>query len=185
MPLILVLCVDDVFLTGGDPHIYQCNRELASKFEMKDLGLMHYFLDLEVWKNLGEIFLSQGKYIVKLLERCQMVDCKFASTPMELNFKKLCGSVVGPELENISKYRKLVGGLMFLVNPHPGINFTMNILSQFMVEPHHIPWIAAKNLLRYLQGKINHRLRYTVGNLRLHGYTNVDWSINVLDCKTQ
>ena len=47
-PFILVLCVDDLFLTGADPLIHQCKRELASEFEMKDLGLMHYFLGLEV-----------------------------------------------------------------------------------------------------------------------------------------
>ena len=47
-PLILVLYVDDLFLTGVDPLIHQCKRELAAKFEMKDLGLMHYFVGLEV-----------------------------------------------------------------------------------------------------------------------------------------
>ena len=57
-PLILVLSVDDLFLTRADPLIYQCQRELASKFEMKYLGLMHYFLGLEVWQRPGEIFLS-------------------------------------------------------------------------------------------------------------------------------
>ena len=48
-PLILMLYVDDLFLIGADPLIHQCNRELAAEFEMKDLGLMHYFLGLEVW----------------------------------------------------------------------------------------------------------------------------------------
>ena len=48
-PLILVLYVDDLFPTGADPLIHQCKRELAFEFEMKDLGLMHYFLGLEVW----------------------------------------------------------------------------------------------------------------------------------------
>ena len=47
-PLILVLCVDDLFLTGVDPLIHQCKRELAYEFKMKDLGLMHHFLGLEV-----------------------------------------------------------------------------------------------------------------------------------------
>ena len=46
--LILLLYVDDLFLTGEEQLIAQCKRELASKFEMKDLGLMHYFLRLEV-----------------------------------------------------------------------------------------------------------------------------------------
>ena len=94
-PLIPVLYMDDLFLTDVDPLIHQCKRELAAEFEMKDLGLMHYFLGLEVWQRPSEIFLSQGKYIVKLLERFGMVDCKSMSTPMELNFKKLSGNVAG------------------------------------------------------------------------------------------
>ena len=57
-PLTLVLYVDDLFLIGADPLIHQCKRELAAEFEMKDLGLMHYFLGLEVWQRPGEIFLS-------------------------------------------------------------------------------------------------------------------------------
>ena len=56
-PLILVLYVDNLFLTGANPLIHQCRRELAAEFEM-DLGLMHYFLGLEVWQRHGEIFLS-------------------------------------------------------------------------------------------------------------------------------
>ena len=67
-PLILVLYVDNLFLTGVDPLIHQCKRELTAEFEMKDLGLMHYFLGLEIWQRPGKIFLSQGKYIVNLLE---------------------------------------------------------------------------------------------------------------------
>ena len=47
-PLILVLYVDNLFMTGADPLIHQCKRELTVEFEMKDLGLMHYFLGLEV-----------------------------------------------------------------------------------------------------------------------------------------
>ena len=69
MPLILVLYVDVLFLAGGEPLVLQCKRELAFEFEMKDPHLMHYFLCLEVWQRPGEIFLSQGKYVVKLLER--------------------------------------------------------------------------------------------------------------------
>eukprot|EP00253_Pinus_taeda_P023485 PITA_23485 len=145
---------------------------------MKDLGLMHYFLGLEVEQKSGEIFLSPGKYIVKLLERCGMVHCKSMSTPMELNFKKLCGSVAGPELENSSEYRQLMGALMFLVNSHPNICFTVNTLSQFMVEPHHIHWIVDKNLLKYLYGTIIYGIRHTVRNLRLHGHFDADWAAN-------
>ena len=48
-PLILVLYFDDLFLTRNEKLIIWCKKKLASKFEMKDIGLMHYFLGLEVW----------------------------------------------------------------------------------------------------------------------------------------
>eukprot|EP00253_Pinus_taeda_P027302 PITA_27302 len=182
-PLILVLYVDDLFLIGDDPLIHRCKRELASKFEMKDLGLMHYFLALEVWQKPGEIFLSQRKYIVKLLESCGMVDFKSVTSLMELNFKKLCGSVAEPGLTNPYKYCQLVGDLIFLVKSCLDICFTMNTFNQFMVEPHHIHWIAAKNILRYLWGTIHYGLRYTIRNSRLHGYSDADWDGSVVDHK--
>jgi hypothetical protein len=43
---------------------------------MKDMGLMHYFLGLEVWQGDGEIFLGQGKYTTEILKRFHMQDCK-------------------------------------------------------------------------------------------------------------
>jgi len=64
--------------------------ELTSEFKMKDLGIMHYFVELEVWKIPIEILLSQGKYIVKLFEIFGMIEYKSLATPMEMNFKKLC-----------------------------------------------------------------------------------------------
>ena len=122
--------------------------------------------------------------MVKILERFDMVDCKPVTTPMELNFKKLSGSVVGPVLGNATEYRPLIGALMFLVNSRPDICFAVNTLSQHMVEPHHSHWIGAKNLLRYLHGTITHGLRYTVGNVRVHGYTDTDWAGSVVDRKS-
>ena len=56
---------------------------------------------------------------MKLLERFGMVECKSVTSLMELNLKKLCGSVVGPDLGNPSEYHQLIGALMFLVNSRP------------------------------------------------------------------
>eukprot|EP00253_Pinus_taeda_P015967 PITA_15967 len=68
----------------------------------------------------------------------------------------------------------------FLTSADPLIH-KFNTLSQHMVEPHHSHWIGAKNLLRYLHGTITHGLRYTVGDVRLHGYTDADWAGSVVD----
>ena len=57
--MILLLYVDDLFLTGKEMLISECKRKLATKFEMKEFGTMHYFLGLEVWQFPDEIFLDK------------------------------------------------------------------------------------------------------------------------------
>lgn len=49
-PLILVLYVDGLFLTRSSRPIQDCKKNLEVEFEMKDMGLMHYFLGLKVWQ---------------------------------------------------------------------------------------------------------------------------------------
>ena len=48
----LLLYADDLFLTGKEELIKIARRRLAAKFEMKDLGMVHYFLGMDVWQNL-------------------------------------------------------------------------------------------------------------------------------------
>ena len=52
---------------------------------MKDLGLMHYFLGLEVWQRDVCLFIGQGKYAVDILKRFRMEDCKPMSIPLVSN----------------------------------------------------------------------------------------------------
>jgi hypothetical protein len=73
-PVILLLYVNDLFLTGEEFLITQCKKELDYEFYMKYLGLMHYYLGLEVWKKYGEVFLGQGNYAVKILQKFGMMD---------------------------------------------------------------------------------------------------------------
>jgi hypothetical protein len=113
-PLILVLYVDDLFITGAERLIEGCKRDLASEFDMKDIGLMHYFLGLEVWQEEGHIFLGQGRYAVDILSRFNMGDCKPMSTPMITNWQKINTSA--SPLVNPTLYRQLIGSLMYLVN---------------------------------------------------------------------
>jgi hypothetical protein len=182
-PVILLLYVDDLFLTGAESLITQCKKELASKFDMKDLGLMHYYLGLEVWQKCGEIFLGQGKYAVKILQKFGMMDCKSMATPMTTNIRKVRDSNSDPV--DPSLYRQLIGSLMYLVNTRPDIFFVVNTLSQFHVEPRHEHWIAAKHVLRYIRGTLNYGLRYTSStDIQLHGFTNSDWAGSAEDRST-
>jgi hypothetical protein len=123
-PLILVLYVDDLFLTRDEKLIVGCKRELTSEFEMKDLGLMHYFLGLEVWQRPNEIFLSKGKYIVEILQRFGIMDCKSMATPMVTNLELLSDS--SSNLVDPTIYRHLIESLMYLGNTRPDICFAVN-----------------------------------------------------------
>ena len=72
--MILLMYADELFFTGKEKLINECKKKLATYFEMKYLGSMHYFLGLEVWQFPDEIFLNQGKYIVEILKRFGMLD---------------------------------------------------------------------------------------------------------------
>jgi hypothetical protein len=118
-PVILLLYVDDLFLTGEENLITECKKRLASEFEMKDLGLMHYFLGLEVWQSPKRIFLNQGKYTVEILKRFDMLECKSMNTPMEVKLKLLVDT--SSELIDATLYRQIIGSLMYLTNTRPDI----------------------------------------------------------------
>jgi hypothetical protein len=174
-PVILLLYVNDLFITGEEYLIIQCKKELASEFDMNYLGLMHYYLGLEVWQKRGEVFLGQGKYAIKILQKFGMMDCKSMDTPMNADIRKVKVSDSDPI--DPSLYRQLIGSFMYLVNTRPNICFIVNTLSQFQVEPRHEHWIAAKHVLRYIHGTINYGLRYTASsNIQLHGFANSDWA---------
>ena len=105
-PLVLLLYVDDLFITRRERPIAACKKDLAAEYEMTDIGLMHYFLGLEVWQEPGHIFLGQGKYAVDILRRFRMEDCRPMSTPMITNWKKLHASE--GELVDPTLYRQLI-----------------------------------------------------------------------------
>ena len=66
---------------------------------------------------------------------------------------------------------------MYLVNTRPDICFAVNSLSQFMVEPRRVPWVAAKHVLCYLQVTLDYGLDYRHGDgVRLAGYIGLDWA---------
>jgi hypothetical protein len=130
--LILVLYVDDLFLTGLERLIVECKQALTAKFEMKDLGMMHYFLGLEVWQRTNEIFLSQGKYTVEILKKLGMTECKSMPTPMVMDLKKMNGASTDSGEIDPHLYRQLIGSPMYLVKTKLDIWYAVNVLSSLV-----------------------------------------------------
>ena len=96
---------------------------------MKDLGLMHYFLGLEVCQRHEEISQIQGKYTIDILRRFEMLDCKSMAIPMDANFKKLKESTSNYDMIDHTMYHQLIGSLMYLTNTRLNICFAVNTLS--------------------------------------------------------
>jgi hypothetical protein len=80
--IIIVLYFDDLILTGSDPKLLtHVKFILKNKFELIDLGFLHYFLGLQVLQTKEGIFLSHSKYACDLLCHFHMDDSKLASSP--------------------------------------------------------------------------------------------------------
>ena len=65
--LIIVLYVDDLILIDDKNLIKSFKEDLGREFEMKYMGIMHYFHGFEVWQGDGELFVCQGKYANEIL----------------------------------------------------------------------------------------------------------------------
>eukprot|EP00253_Pinus_taeda_P018079 PITA_18079 len=82
--LIIVLYVDDLILASDDHLIKSFKEDLAREFEIKDMGIMHYFLGI-IWQGDGDLFMSQGKYANEILKRFRMESRKPMETPLAVN----------------------------------------------------------------------------------------------------
>ncbi|KAA0033140.1 Retrovirus-related Pol polyprotein from transposon TNT 1-94 [Cucumis melo var. makuwa] len=78
--LIVSLYVDDLLVTGNNANYIQNFKwEMIKMFEMTDLGLMSYFLGIEIKQGQGEVFICQKKYTKEMLKKFKMVECKAAA----------------------------------------------------------------------------------------------------------
>jgi hypothetical protein len=173
--IILVLYVDDLILIGSDSKLLNhVKTSLKKKFEMTDLGFLHYFLGLQVLQTNEGIFLSQSKYSCDLLRRFHMDDCKPAPSPFQsgVNLTSTCTS---PEVD-ATLYRQLVGSLLYLTYTRPDLSFDVGLVSQYMQTPHESHWNATKRILRYVRGTVQFRIHYSSrGTPLLVGFTDSDW----------
>ena len=134
---------------------------------------------MEVWQNVDGISLGQGKYVVEILKRLGMMECKAMTTHMESNMKLL--SDASSDLVDAMMYHQMVGSLMYLTNTRTYICFVVNTLSQFLTYLRHVHLIAAKHILRYLKGIVDYGLKYEANQkINLEGYVDLDWSLPLI-----
>ncbi|GKE66233.1 ribonuclease H-like domain-containing protein, partial [Tanacetum coccineum] len=135
--LTLLVYVDDIIITGNNvSEIEKFKVYLKSKFMIKDLGKLKYFLAIEVIDTDKGICLNQRTYVLDLLSDYGMLACKPTKSPL---MSKLAlsneASDKDPFLDNITDYQKLMGKLIYLTNTRPDISYVVHCLSQFMHSP--------------------------------------------------
>ncbi|CAO2841169.1 unnamed protein product [Amaranthus hypochondriacus] len=168
----LIIYVDDMIITGNDEQEIQAlKRKLFAEFEMKDLGLLKYFLG----RSKKGIFICQRKYVLDLLAEVGMLDCKPAETPIVVNHGLRI--VEGEAAANREQYQKLVGKLIYLSHTRPDIAYAVGIVSRFMHRPQVQHMEAVLRILRYLKGTPGKGIVFwRNGHLRLQAYTDADWA---------
>ena len=100
--LVVLIYVDDLIITGDNvDEIANLKISLQQKFSIKDLGVLKYFLGIEMASSNKGLFLNQRKYILDLLQESNMKDAKPVQTPLD---NKLELSLEGMLLPNVSYY---------------------------------------------------------------------------------
>ena len=132
--LIVALYVDDLVFTGNDKKmIEEFRREMMMKYEMSDLGLLHYFLGMEIYQDDDGVFISQKNYAEKVPKKFRMFGCKLVATPLVCNEKLVKED--GEKKVDETLYRSLVGNLLYLTATRPNIMFATSLLSRFFNSP--------------------------------------------------
>lgn len=144
--LVVVVYVDDLLVTGSSLKLIESfKQEMAAKFEMSDLGLLTYYLGIEVLQGEDGIILKQDRYARRILEETGMATCNPTHIPMEMNSK----FSKAPDERSVDEkeYRRSIGCLRYLLHTRPDLSFSVGLLSRYMQEPKESHAAALKQVL--------------------------------------
>jgi Reverse transcriptase (RNA-dependent DNA polymerase) len=146
---VLIVYVDDIVLTGNDTvEMKRIKSSLATEFEMKDLGPLRYFLDIEVANAPNGVFFSQQKYVLELLHETGMLGCRPTNTPIDPNHR-----LKGDESDQVDRerYQRLVGRLIYFSHTRPDISYAVSVVSEYMHDPRVVHQEIVDRIIRYLK----------------------------------
>jgi hypothetical protein len=156
------LYVDDLIIASDCPIILaDVKKALNSRFEMKDLGELQYYLGFQIRRDRKRklIHVNQERYTRDLLHFFDMHMSKPVDTPLA---PKSYENNSNDALEiSQSQYRTAIGKLVYLMKgTRPDIAAAFCFVSRFVENPQQHHWIAVKRIFRYLQGTITEGLTY-------------------------
>lgn len=185
--MIIAVYVDDLLIFYRNTAELDATRsKLHEKFRMKDIGHAKRCLGIDINQGNGYIELDQSKYILFLLEKFGMAQCKPCKTPSELNQQLTKAVDECEDLVGVVPYQELVGSLLYLANgTRPDIAYSTSDVSRFNANHTEMHWVAAKRILRYLRGTVNLKLKYERNASPLQVYCDADWGSSIDDRKSR
>jgi hypothetical protein len=148
----VLVYVDGIIVTSSSPTtIDALLADLRSEFALKDLGNLHYFLDIEVKPTTDGILLTQEKYASDILRHVGMMVCKPVATPLSVSEK--LSAHVGDQLglEDVTQYQSFMGTLQYLSLTQSDLAYSINKVCQYLKTPTTVHWTAVKRILRYIK----------------------------------
>ncbi|KAG6539068.1 hypothetical protein ZIOFF_004221 [Zingiber officinale] len=167
--------VDDLIVTGSSTeNINKFKQQMMAEFDMSDLGLLSYYLGIEVEQQKNRILLRQSAYAKKILSHFKMADCNATKHPMEPK-TQLHKDLEGTPID-ATEYRRLIGCLRYLLHTRPDLSYSVGMASRYMERPTIMHHKVVKQILRYLKGTIHFGLVYIKGpqEFCIFGYSDSD-----------
>ena len=128
---IISLYVDDLLVTGNHTSLVEKFKlEMIEVFEMTNLGLMTFFLGMEIKQSEHEVLICQKKYAKEILKKFKLDECKEIRTPM--NPKDKLSKDDGTSKIDQTYFRNMIGCLMYLIATRFDILNVVSILSWFI-----------------------------------------------------
>jgi Reverse transcriptase (RNA-dependent DNA polymerase) len=173
---IILVYVDDIIIMRINlEKIKKVKIQLKKNFDIKDLGLLKYFLGIEIAHSSKGLFISQRNYALDLLRETEKLGCKPASTPIDSKYK--VNTEEGEPLEDISLFQRLVGRLIYLMVTRLDISFSVSQISKFMHAPRTTHLNVIDKILRYLKGTPGKRIWMKNNNSNeICGYSDTNWA---------
>nr|GEW60067.1 copia protein [Tanacetum cinerariifolium] len=99
---------------------------MKNRFQMSSMGKLTFFLGLQVKQKEDVIFISQDKYVAKILKKFDFLSVKTASTPIETQ-KPLVKDEEAANVD-VNLYRSTISSLMYLTASRPDIMFAVKTI---------------------------------------------------------
>ena len=153
---------------------------LKDRFKMKDLGPISWFLGIQFLQTDEGISMNQSFYLLGVLERFQMSECKPRATPCEPKFDVEDGESTPENSEDdVRRYREIIGSLVYAMScTRPDLAWIVTKLSQHLSNPSPADWTAVKHVLRYIKQTVKHQLFFgkSKDGIKLEGFSDSDWA---------